>query len=64
MTHVSNEMSIDIDSTTSVLTIGSLKPNTLYKISFKIKWKKGSKFLLVYTVSSVNPFLVSQEKPH
>ena len=49
MTQVSNEMSIDIDSTTSVLTIESLNPNTLYKISFKIKWKKGcSTFLLLY----------------
>ena len=53
MTHVSNEMSIDIDSTTSVLTIGSLKPNTLYKISFKIKWKKGCIFLLVYSIHCV-----------
>ena len=36
-------MNIDIGSTTSDLTIESLKPNTLYKISFRIKWKKGCK---------------------
>ena len=42
-TQDSKEMNIDIGSTTLDLTIESLKPNTLYKISFRIKWKKGCK---------------------
>ena len=46
MIQVSNEINIDIGSTTSSFTIESLKPNTLYKISFKIKWKKGNICLL------------------